>query len=78
MYDCPTNEKNPSRYLQLLADYGPQERKFFISDHLCQHDLQGIIQQLHPFGINLEDFLEKKGQKDLEKIYNTIRLIRES
>ncbi len=78
MYDCPANEKNPSRYLQLLAEYGPQERKFFISDHLCQHDFQGIIQQLHPFGINLEDFLEKKGQKDPEKIYNSIRLIRES
>lgn len=77
MYDCPANENDPSRSLQLLAEYGPQKRKFFISDHLCQQNFQRTIQQLHPYGVNLEDFLERKGQKDLDKIHKLIHLIRE-
>lgn len=78
MYDCPKGEKDTSRYLQLLIDHANHERPFFISEHLCKTDFPDMIQRLHPYGINLEDLLEKKGHKDTNSISRLLHIIRTS
>lgn len=76
MYDCRKNSRMNPLYLEMLQDYGPQERKFFITDRLCEGFSMDVIRKVYPHGLTLDTFTESKGRRDIEKVRDMIRKIR--
>lgn len=77
MYDFLGGEEDAKQCLQMILEYGPQKRQFFLEDRLCLTRYQEVIQKLRPFGVNLDAMVEKKGKKDPEEICKAVKIIRE-
>lgn len=76
MYDCQ-EEESARECLRMILDYGPQKRKFFLSDRLCLKEYTQVVRRIQPMGINLDTMVEKNGKKDLEEIHKAVKAIRE-
>lgn len=77
LYDCKKYIGKDDTYLKMLLEYGPQEREFFISDRLCEGCNMDEIRQLNLKGIVLDTLVEAKGQRDIRKVKDMIKKIRE-
>lgn len=78
LYECPRGQEGNMEYIQMLQEYGPQERKFFISDRICLGRVGEMIQRIHPYGINVYSLTERFGGRDGANIREIIKKIRES
>lgn len=78
MYDCRCDQADQQRrYLNMLYQYGPQKREFFLSDRLCSASLSEAVSAMKPYGININSPIETRKRRDFEKIQQLVNQVRE-